>query len=58
MNLPEGVYEKEILPKRPLPHGVREAFADRIPHGANHHGIDPKQIGTINYSVCETRIAS
>ena len=30
-DLPEGVYEEEILPIAPLLHGVKEAFAD-------HHG--------------------
>ncbi|HCT90744.1 MAG TPA: ABC transporter permease, partial [Lachnospiraceae bacterium] len=27
-DLPEGVYEREILPIAPLLHGVKEAFAD------------------------------
>ncbi len=57
-DLPEGVYEKEILPIAPLLHGVKEAFADPDTGMApTIMEIDPKQIDDY-YSVCETRIAS
>ena len=57
-DLPEGVYEKEILPIAPLLHGVKEAFADPDTGMApTIMEIDPAQIDDY-YSVCETRIAS
>ncbi|NBJ94337.1 hypothetical protein D5281_17540 [bacterium 1xD42-62] len=57
-DLPEGVYEREILPIAPLLHGVKEAFADPDTGMAPAiMEIDPKQIDDY-YSVCESRIAS
>ena len=57
-DLPEGVYEKEILPIAPLLHGVKEAFADPDTGMApTIMQIDPAQIDDY-YSVCEARIAS
>ena len=57
-NLPEGVYEREILPISPLLHGVKEAFADPDTGMAPIiMEIDPAQIDDF-YSVCEARIAS
>ena len=56
--LPEGVYEREILPIAPLLHGVKEAFADPNTGMAPAiTEIDPEQIDDY-YSVCESRIAS
>ena len=57
-DLPEGVYEREILPIAPLRHGVKEAFAD--PDTGMTPAImeiDPEQIEEY-YSVCEARTAS
>lgn len=57
-DLPEGVYEREILPIAPLLHGVKEAFADPDTGMApTIMEIDPQQIDDY-YSVCEARIAS
>ena len=57
-DLPEGVYEQEILPIAPLLHGVKEAFADPDTGMApTIMEIDPVQIDNY-YSVCEARIAS
>ena len=57
-DLPEGVYEREILPIAPLLHGVKEAFADPDTGMApTIMEIDPAQIDGY-YSVCEARIAS
>ena len=57
-DLPEGVYEREILPIAPLLHGVKEAFADPDTGMAPAiMEIDPEQIDDY-YSVCEARIAS
>ena len=57
-DLPEGVYEKEILPIAPLLHGVKEAFADPDTGMApTIMEIDPEQIDDY-YSVCEARITS
>lgn len=57
-DLPEGVYEREILPVAPLLHGVKEAFADPDTGMAPAiMEIDPEQIDDY-YSVCEARIAS
>lgn len=57
-DLPEGVYEREILPIAPLLHGVKEAFADPDTGMApTIMEISPEQIDDY-YSVCEARIAS
>ena len=57
-DLPEGVYEREILPITPLLHGVKEAFADPDTGMApTIMEIDPAQLDGY-YSVCEGRIAS
>ena len=57
-DLPEGVYEREILPVAPLLHGVKEAFADPDTGMAPAiMEIDPAWIDGY-YSVCEARIAS
>ncbi len=57
-DLPEGVYEREILPIAPLLHGVREAFADpNTGMAPTIMEIDPEQVNDY-YSVCEARIVS
>lgn len=57
-DLPEGVYEREILPIAPLLHGVKEAFADpRTGMAPMIMEIDPERIDDY-YSACEARIAS
>ena len=57
-DLPEGVYEREILPVSPLLHGVKEAFADPDTGMApTIMEIDPEQLDDY-YGVCEARIAS
>lgn len=57
-DLPEGVYEREILPIAPLLHGVKEAFADpNTGMAPSIMEIDPEKINDY-YSVCEARIAS
>lgn len=57
-DLPEGVYEREILPIAPLLHGVKEAFADPNTGMAPAiMEIDPEKINDY-YSVCEARITS
>ncbi len=57
-DLPEGVYEKKILPVVPLLHGGKEAFADPDTGMAPAiMEIDPEQIDNY-YRVCEDRIAS
>lgn len=57
-DLPEGVYEKEILPIAPLLHGVKEAFASpKTGMAPAIMEIAPEQIDDY-YSVCEARIAS
>lgn len=57
-DLPEGVYEREILPIAPLLHGVKEAFADpNTGMAPSIMEIDPKQLDDY-YSVCEARVAS
>lgn len=57
-DLPEGVYEREILPIAPLLHGVKEAFADPDTGMAPAiMEIEPEQIDDY-YSVCEARITS
>lgn len=57
-NLPEGVYEREILPIAPLLHGVKEAFADPDTGMApSIMEIDPARLDDY-YSICEARIVS
>ncbi len=57
-DLPEGVYQQEILPIAPLLHGVREAFADpNTGMAPTLMEIDPKQLDSF-YTVCEERIVS
>lgn len=57
-DLPEGVYEAEILPYAPLLHGVREAFADSDSGIApSLMDIDPEKIEDF-YSACEARLDS
>lgn len=57
-DLPEGVYEREILPIAPLLHGVKEAFADpNTGMAPSIMEIDPEKINDY-YSVCEARITS
>lgn len=57
-DLPDGVYEEEILPYAPLLHGVKEIFAD--PHtGAapSLMEIDPAELDNF-YVKCDQRILS
>ena len=57
-DLPEDVYEREILPIVPLLHGVKEAFADPDTGMAPAlMEIDPERIDDYD-SVCEARIAA
>ncbi len=57
-DLPEGVYEQEILPYAPLLHGVKEAFADPDTGMAPAiMEISPQQLGNY-YEVCEKRLAA
>ena len=57
-DLPDGVYETEILPYAPLLHGVREAFADPDSGIApSLMDIDPEKIEDF-YSACEARLDS
>lgn len=57
-DLPEGVYEREILPITPLLHGVKEAFADPDTGMApSVMEIDPERLDNF-YTVCEDRISS
>lgn len=57
-DLPEGVYEREILPIAPLLHGVKEAFADKNTGMAPAiMEITPEQLDDY-YTICEERIAS
>lgn len=57
-DLPEGVYEREILPVAPLLHGVKEAFADhKTGMAPTLMEIDPERIDDFD-SVCEERIAA
>ena len=57
-DLPEGVYEAEILPYAPLLHGIREAFADPDTGVApTIMEIDPERVDDY-YGVCEERIVS
>ena len=57
-DLPEGVYEREILPIAPLLHGVKEAFAHpNTGMAPTIMEIDPEKINEY-YSACEARIIS
>lgn len=57
-DLPEGVYEAEIMPYAPLLHGVREIFADPASGIApSIMEIDPGKIDDF-YGQCERRNAS
>lgn len=57
-DLPEGVYERDILPIAPLLHGVKEAFADPDTGMApSILEISPAEIDGY-YAVCEARLAS
>ncbi len=57
-DLPEGVYEQEILPIAPLLHGVKEAFADPDTGMAPALStIDAQRLDDY-YGVCEARLAS
>ena len=57
-DLPDGVYEEEILPYAPLLHGIREAFANPDTGVApTILEIDPKKVDAY-YDVCEERIVS
>ena len=57
-NLPEGVYEEEILPIAPLLHGVKEAFADPDTGMApSIMEIAPEELEDF-YAVCGERIVS
>lgn len=57
-DLPDGVYEAEILPYAPLLHGVREAFADPDSGIApSLMDIDPEKIEDF-YGACEDRLDS
>lgn len=56
--LPEGVYDREILPYAPLLHGVREIFANPNTGVApTLMEIDPSKVNDF-YSQCEKRNAS
>ncbi len=57
-DLPDGVYDAEILPYAPLLHGIREAFADPdtgIAPGISE--INPEEVDNY-YNVCAERIGS
>lgn len=55
-DLPEGVYQQEILPYAPLLHGVKEAFADpNTGMAPSIMEIAPEWLDDY-YSVCENRI--
>lgn len=57
-DLPDGVYETDILLYSPLLHGVKEAFADPDSGiGASLTDIAPEKIDDF-YNACETRLAS
>lgn len=57
-DLPDGVYEAEILPYAPLLHGVREAFADPDTGIApSTLDIDPEKVDDF-YGACEARLNS
>lgn len=55
-DLPEGVYESEILPILPLLHGVKEAFADhKTGIAPSLMEIAPDEIDNF-YDVCDSRL--
>lgn len=55
-DLPEGVYEQEILPLSPLLHGVKEAFADpKTGMAPSLSEVDPERLDDWE-AVCEARI--
>ncbi len=57
-DLPEGVYEQEILPYAPLLHGIREAYANpETGIAAAIIDIDPQAVDDY-YRVCEERVVS
>ncbi len=57
-DLPEGVYEQEILPYAPLLHGIREAYANpETGIAAAIIDIDPEAVDDY-YRVCEGRVVS
>lgn len=57
-DLPEGVYEQEILPYAPLLHGIREAYANpKTGIAAAIIDIDPETVDDY-YHVCEGHIVS
>lgn len=57
-DLPQGIYEAEILPIAPLLHGVKEAFADpNTGMAPSLMEIRPEQINGY-FSVCQARISS
>lgn len=57
-DLPEGVYEQEILPIAPLLHGVKEAFADpNTGMAPSLWEVQPEQIDRFD-AVCEERLVS
>lgn len=56
--LPEGVYETEILPYAPLLHGIREAFADSETGIAPSIMNIPVEKVADFYDICEERIKS
>lgn len=56
--LPDGVYNREILPYFPLLHGIREAFADPDTGIApSTLDIDLEEVNHF-YDVCEARLSS
>ena len=58
IQLPDGVYAREILPYFPLLHGVREAFADPVTGMApSTLDIVPEKVDDF-YEVCEARLHS
>ena len=57
-DLPEGVYEREILPIAPLLHGVKEAFADpNTGMAPSLWTIQPERLDQFE-TVCQDRLAS
>lgn len=57
-DLPEGVYDTEILPYAPLLHGIREAFANPNTGVApTIMEIDPEKVDDY-YNLCANRIVS
>lgn len=57
-DLPDGVYEADILPYTPLLHGVREAFADpNTGIAPSLMDIDPEKVDDF-YGACEARLDS